>query len=284
MAIGTTAALIGASVAGSAVQAIGAKKGADAQADAAASSNALQKYIYDDSKKTAAPWVSAGEDALGQMLFELGLGPQPGSTPEIIKRPGKLTTQETQVWNPSLQTGGGKGVEFGGGYETELQQVKGPNRFKVGGEVFGSRNEAQAYVDGLPPAPGSENPFEKFRNTPGYQFQLEEGQQAIERNAAARGMSSSGAFAKDLSRFSQGLADQSYGNYWNRLANMAGQGQTQVQSNNALGQNYANAVGQNNRFAGNAKASGYQNQANAFTGLINNGASIWGAHNAGYFG
>lgn len=55
-----------------------------------------------------------------------------------------------------------------------------------------------------------------LRNDPGYQFQLEEGQRALERSAAARGVLSSGGTLRGLARFSQGLADTTYGNAFDR--------------------------------------------------------------------
>jgi hypothetical protein len=56
-----------------------------------------------------------------------------------------------------------------------------------------------------------------FRNTPGYQFALQEGSNAIGSNAAARGMFQSGATGKALSKFGTGLADQTYQNYMQNL-------------------------------------------------------------------
>jgi len=56
-----------------------------------------------------------------------------------------------------------------------------------------------------------------FTQSPGYKFQLEQGQKAIERAAAAAGSFGGGANLKDLTRFGQGLASQEYGNYVNRL-------------------------------------------------------------------
>lgn len=51
---------------------------------------------------------------------------------------------------------------------------------------------------------------------PGYQFRLQEGQKALERSLAARGMGSSGAALKAAQEYGQGLADQTYQNAYNR--------------------------------------------------------------------
>lgn len=63
-----------------------------------------------------------------------------------------------------------------------------------------------------------------FRNTPGYQFQLDEGQNAIGSSSAARGLLNSGSTAKALTRFGQGLADQTYQSHVGNLFNLAGLG------------------------------------------------------------
>lgn len=127
-----------------------------------------------------------------------------------------------------------------------------------------------------------------FQEDPGYAFRQQQGQQQIDRQAAARGGLISGAALKATQRFGQDLASQEYQNAYNRfntdqtsrfnrLASLAGIGQT---ANNALqtaGQNFANAMtsisansaeNQANAqlAAGAARSSGYQGIANALAG------------------
>jgi len=116
----------------------------------------------------------------------------------------------------------------------------------------------KALLDGDPTA------YDKWRNSTGYQFALDQGQQAAERSAAARGGLNSGATLKALTRYGQGMADQNFGQYWDMLAGRAGQAQTANGQNAQLGMNYANAVGNNLTNAANARASGYINSANAW--------------------
>ena len=96
---------------------------------------------------------------------------------------------------------------------------------------------------------------------PGYAFRLAEGQKALERSAAARGMQLSGSMLKGLTRYGQDMGSQEYQNAYNRaltnynaavnreatgynrLASMAGLGQTTANTLGAAGQNYANALG-----------------------------------------
>lgn len=58
----------------------------------------------------------------------------------------------------------------------------------------------------------------QIANDPGYQFRLQQGQQGVERGAAARGGALGGRTMKDLARFSQGLASQEVGNAFNRFS------------------------------------------------------------------
>ena len=131
-----------------------------------------------------------------------------------------------------------------------------------------------------------------FEADPGYQFQLAEGEQAANRAAAARGGFNSGRTLKELMRYGQGLASTTYqdaynryntdqSNLYNRLAGIAGTGQTAATTLGNAGANYAANVGNTltgganaqaaSRIAGaNARTSGYMGAANAITGGINN--------------
>lgn len=112
--------------------------------------------------------------------------------------------------------------------------------------------------------------FTGFQADPGYQFRLDQGQTALERMAAARGLRMGSATLKAANDYGQGMASQEYGNWYNRLAGLAGVGQQATGQQIAAGQNYANQVGQNYLAAGDAKASGYTGFNDAFQGGINN--------------
>lgn len=141
--------------------------------------------------------------------------------------------------------------------------------------------QAMASGFGLAKAP---NGFAGFEADPGYQFRLGQGNQALERAAAARGMRLGGATLKAAADYNQGMASQEYGNYWNRLAGIAGVGQTATQSQIGAGQSYGNNVSNNLMAAGNARASGYMGANDALQGTVNNLFSIYGMKQAGYFG
>jgi hypothetical protein len=131
--------------------------------------------------------------------------------------------------------------------------------------------------------------------TPGYQFQLQQGEQAIQRSAAAQGGLLSGGTAKALNNYAQGVASgnyqqvynnafqqyqQQYGqfqqnqaNQYNRLANLAGFGQVSAGSLGAQGQQAAQNTGNIFLTAGQQQAQDIQNAAAAtasgYAGLSN---------------
>lgn len=100
---------------------------------------------------------------------------------------------------------------------------------------------------------------------PSYQFRLGEGMKALDRQAAARGGLISGGALKAAQRYGQDVASTEFGNAYNRLASMAGLGQTATGAmGGAAGQFGANA-GNLMTGAGAARASGYVGGANALT-------------------
>ena len=101
---------------------------------------------------------------------------------------------------------------------------------------------------------------------PSYQFRLGEGMKALERQAAARGGLISGGALKAAQRYGQDYASQEFGNAYNRLAAMAGIGQTATGAMSNAAGNYATNQGQNYMGAANARASGYLGGANAIAG------------------
>jgi hypothetical protein len=122
-----------------------------------------------------------------------------------------------------------------------------------------------------------------FQKDPGYQFRMNEGEQALERSAAARGGALSGRALKDIARFGQDYASGEYQSAYNRfnndmttrfnrLASLANTGQTATSDLAQIGTGVASRVGDTFMQAGNARASSYVANANA----VNNGISTIG--------
>lgn len=141
------------------------------------------------------------------------------------------------------------------------------------------------------------------QNDPGYKFRLQQGQEALEGSAAARGNLFTGGTAKDLTNYEQGAASNEYSNVYgramtqyqmaynqfqndqanqfNRLSATAGGGQVAAANLGSSGSAAANNIASINSNAGAqqaqqinnaaaATASGYTGAANAVTGGINN--------------
>lgn len=106
--------------------------------------------------------------------------------------------------------------------------------------------------------------YSGFLTSPDYLAAMEQGTEALNRGAAAIGNVGSGGTDVDRIRFGQQLATQNLGNYTSRLMGLAGVGQSSAQNLGSLGANAASQIGQYQLGAGAARASGYQQQANAF--------------------
>jgi hypothetical protein len=118
--------------------------------------------------------------------------------------------------------------------------------------------------------------FSKFYQSPDYQFALDQGIKSLDRSAAARGRLYSGGYGQDLTNYAQGLATQNYGNYYGRLADMAGIGQSSAQNLAAYGQNKANAISTQYGNIGQARASAYQGYGQAFNKAANQFGTFFG--------
>lgn len=167
----------------------------------------------------------------------------------------------------------------------------------------------KAWLNRLNPydMPAEFNPNVNLYTDPGYQFRLSEGLKALDRQAAARGGLISGAALKAASRYGQGMASQEYGNAYqramdkwnadmtastnkyNRMASLAGVGQTTAQQIGAAGQNFANSagntmmnsaaqVGNYMGAAADARASGYIAQGNALNDMLGAAAKGFGSY------
>src|SRR5207253_2960188 len=119
------------------------------------------------------------------------------------------------------------------------------------------------------------------QNDPGYQCRLQQGQQALENSAAARGGLFSGNTAKALSDYAQGSASNEYGNVYNRALQTYGTNYNTFRNNNAdLYSRLTGLSGQGLSAAGTLGGqlqSGAGNMANIYGNSSNSIASLLGA-------
>lgn len=128
-------------------------------------------------------------------------------------------------------------------------------------------------------------------NDPSYQWQLQQGQNAILNNASAMGGVFSGNTASALQNYTQGLASTDYqnalnnfNNYQNsiysRLGGISSTGANAAGGVAGLGATASGQISNNMIGAGNALAAGQVGSANAITGALGSGVNNYLAYNA----
>lgn len=127
--------------------------------------------------------------------------------------------------------------------------------------------------------------FEQWKD-PGYQFQLQQGQQALQNSQAAQSGVLSGAALKDLLNFNQGMAStayqNAYGRYMNqnettykRLADLLGVGENAAAGAGNMGIQAMSNIGNTMTSGANALAAGQIGSANAWSGGLNGAAGMY---------
>jgi hypothetical protein len=143
----------------------------------------------------------------------------------------------------------------------------------VAGQYAGASGEPVATTAG----------YSGFETSPGYQFRVDEATKAIERSAAARGNLRSGATMDALQRRVQNVASDEFDKFADRLASLAGVGQSANAASAQAGQAYASQQTATNMAAGQARASAYANTGNAINQGVSNLASAY-LYSSGYGG
>ena len=110
---------------------------------------------------------------------------------------------------------------------------------------------------------------------PGFQFQLQQGQQGLDRRAAAGGGMYSGAQIKAGERYNQDYASSALDRALARYGSAAQIGATGTQGSQAAGTSYANNVGANTTALGNALGANALYQGNAWQNALNGTAATF---------
>jgi hypothetical protein len=109
-----------------------------------------------------------------------------------------------------------------------------------------------------------------LQNTPGYQFQLQQGNNALTNAESATGGLDSGAALKAAQQFGQGLAGTTYQNAFNNNLEQNAQTAQELENQAGSGLNAANITGNVNTNIGNAQSSGTAQQNNTLTSTLAN--------------
>lgn len=108
-------------------------------------------------------------------------------------------------------------------WDTAMGMIPGSGQPGTNGNTAGFFPEFQAPTYESGPAYEAPKPFQaptmdEALNDPGYQFALQQGQNAIMSNAAARGLAKTGGTLKNLVDYGQQAATQQYGKVYDRAA------------------------------------------------------------------
>lgn len=266
---GVAAAAVGSAVIGG----VASQSAANTEAHAANNATNLQKSMFDQTQSNLSPFMATGAGANTMLSELLGVTPQVNGG---LQYQNMTDAQRSQAWQAILKADNGnidqaradfsaRGAMGGQGYNDLVPSLATPSQPLPQGMSIGQLMK----------------PFTatQFQSSPGYQFQLTQGMDALNNNAAAKGPT--GNTLKDLMTFGQGLANQDYYNaanlymgqnsqLYNFLSGLSGNGQNAAANLGGLGTTVAGNIGNNIIGAGNASAAGTIGAANAATGAINN--------------
>lgn len=262
-------------VAGAVMQSNASKKAAATQARSADAATNAQMDMYYNTDANLAPWRETGTLAMDELARLAGLQ----SSDPALRKPTRADAARIAEE--------GHRTTFGQGYNQDSDRGRiEAAELKTLDRLMAEYNAKLGSMQGQVPNPMTApltKPFalSDFQESPAYQFNLQQGQKAIEKAAAARKSFYNPATLQDISKFSQGMAsnefmnaynmyNQNQKNIWDRLYAMSGSGQNAAAQAGAFGTQVGGQIGENMMGAGNAQAAGQIGQANAFVGAGNN--------------
>lgn len=275
-----TGVSVGGNLLGGALGAAGSKSAAKTQAKAADRATRAMQESYGTMLETLTPYTRAGSLASNKLATLLGLG---SATPATVMRDASgvptfnQTLYETDpayrnAWDKTLdwhRTTYGRGYGDWSDTQTIEQQMQ-----KYG------------YTPTSTPDPEYGALLQEFtgddlENDPGYQFGLNQGMQALDRSASARGNLLSGATLKAAQRYGQDYAGTKFNEAFSRdnttktraanfLSSVANMGQNSASQAGQAAMGVGQATANNIIGAGNASAAGTVGAYNALGGAFSN--------------
>lgn len=262
IAIGGASSLLGAS---------SARRAQRSQEQAAQQQLDLQERIYDETVQRFDPYTQSGVDFQNALRFELLGGDRPmfgAQTPQITEEQFQMEPVLRDTRNGAEGAGGISGSPYA--------PAQTGTRYNVNGQTLDTRDAAEGYANANRTG-GTE--YQGFQATPGYDWQLQQGQNAIDNSAASSGNLFSGATQRSQMRYVQGMANQEYNNFLNRLTGGAASGQAAAGNQANAGANYASGAGTALANMGNAGAAGAIGVGNALQTGLSNGVGLWNYQN-----
>lgn len=179
----------------------------------------------------------------------------------------------SNMFNPAkaVKKAGAKAIE-----ETRATQAANTALFapyvQGGGQGFGRLQD----LYGLNGQDAMERAASTFQESPGYQFRLDQGVDALDRSAAAKGMLRSGAQMKALTDFGQGMASNEWGKWVGGISDIAKFGLTGATNNASTNAAANQAITKTIMDIGNAQASQGAAQMGLLGDLVGSAIKIFG--------
>lgn len=269
-------AIIGGAIISGGAAAYGSRQAGNAAqrgADAATGESARQ---FDLIRSDTAPLRSVQGGALDTLASLYGWAPpSQAAARERQAAPAIHGGMELPSGTTAVNRGGGRyDVIYNGQVIGQLTPGGPSGRFTPapGVDIEALKNAQRGQTLAQAPAAGSPD-MGAFFESPDYQFNLAEGQKAIDRSLAAQGRALSGAGVREGVRYASGMASNEYNNFTNRLLQIAGLGSAGVTTSANAGLQTAANIGNAQQNAANTRASGYLTAASGVNNAVQGGIS-----------
>jgi hypothetical protein len=218
----------------------------------------------------------------GNAALDTGLGQQTGALNTGAGNAAGLLGQNTGLYSGLLGTGTNtlnQGLQSSLGALGQAGGAYAPLSALAG--KYGAGTDMYMNSLGLNGAAGNQAAVNAFQTGPGYDFQMNQGLDAINRQRAASGMLNSGNTSVDALKYGQGLANQAYGGWQSQLQGLISP-ELQATQGAATGQatadtNMANMYNQNALAQLGLQTGVTQGQAGVNTNLANNQSALGNA-------
>lgn len=253
------AAVIGSAVVGAAASSYSSRRASNAQTAASRDAIAAQQDSENRALEMQRPFYEAGYAATAAMMDMTGLSR--GS-------PNGSATSRAEPTGFDMQ-------------DMAHGTVTRSFRPRTSGDAPGAAAGAGSPAGPADPTDLSSYAKYNWQQDPGYQFRMDEGTRALERSASARGILNSGGTLRSATRYAQDYASNEYQRVFDRISTIAGHGQGAANTGSNVILNTGANTGRAIMNAGDARASGYVAQGNAWSNAAN---QISVAYGSGMFG
>lgn len=296
------AAVIGGAVITAGAGYMASESAAETQSDAARDAARIQQQMYQQTRTDLSPYNLAGQGVLNQLLQMSGQ--MPALAPELAGRTFLTDDQIAAITalQQAQQQPTAAGGDWGEAAGATMQAQQAQALQQQIEQQFGA--EGLAYLRGAPDYLRQRQQFQDYEamraagpgagmqaqleQLPGYQFALSQGLKASTNMMTQRGLGLSGAAMRGAAEYATGLADQTFGDQWNRLMGIATLGQNAAAQTGAFGTQTASNVGNALIGGANARAAASIAQGQAIGNIGNTVGNLYMTNallqNQGYTG